>query len=42
VAAATPAPVNAATEAARIKGLTGDQPVLISRQQSSKTKLPGL
>jgi hypothetical protein len=42
VAANTPAPVNAATESARIKTLTGDQPVVIARKPSGKTKLPGL
>jgi hypothetical protein len=38
----TPAPVNADSEAARIKSLTGDQPVIISRQHQAKLKLPGL
>jgi hypothetical protein len=42
VAANTPAPVNAATETARIKTLTGDQPVVIARKPTGKTKLPGL
>lgn len=38
----TPAPVDAAAEAKRIRGLTGDQPVVIARKTSSKVKLPGL
>jgi hypothetical protein len=41
-AATTPAPVNASAEDARIKALTGDQPVVISRQRQAKLKLPGL
>jgi hypothetical protein len=41
-AAQTPAPIDAAAEAARIKSLTGDRPVLISRKSDSKIKLPGL
>jgi hypothetical protein len=42
-AANTPAPVDAATEAARIKSLTADQQVVIARKQTTtKTKLPGL
>ncbi|MHB8530064.1 MAG: DUF3035 domain-containing protein [Caulobacteraceae bacterium] len=41
-AANTPTPVDAAAEAARIKQLTGDKPVIISRKRESKTKLPGL
>ncbi len=41
-AATTPDPVAAATEAARIKSLTGDQPVIISRKVETKSKLPGL
>jgi hypothetical protein len=41
-AAQTPAPVDAAAEAARIKSLTGNQPVVIARKGSSKIKLPGL
>lgn len=41
--ATTPAPVDAAAEDARIKALTGDQPVLISRARKGKRiKLPGL
>ncbi len=35
-------PVDAASEAARIKSLTGDQPVVIARHGSDKIKLPGL
>ncbi|MDQ2764408.1 MAG: DUF3035 domain-containing protein [Pseudomonadota bacterium] len=38
----TPAPVDAAAEAKRIRSLTGDQPVIIARKGSSKIKLPGL
>jgi hypothetical protein len=41
-AANTAAPVDAAAEAARIKGLTGDQPIIIARKGSGKVKLPGL
>jgi Protein of unknown function (DUF3035) len=41
-AATTPAPVDAATESKRIHSLTGDQPVVISRNAQTKTKLPGL
>jgi hypothetical protein len=41
-ASGAPTPVNAAAEEARIKALTGDQPVIISRQRSGKVKLPGL
>ena len=35
-------PVDAATEAKRIEGLTGRKPIIISRQGDSKLKLPGL
>ncbi|HEY5105582.1 MAG TPA: DUF3035 domain-containing protein [Caulobacteraceae bacterium] len=35
-------PVDAQTEATRIASLTGDQPVIISRQKPAKLKLPGL
>ncbi|HEY5072836.1 MAG TPA: DUF3035 domain-containing protein [Caulobacteraceae bacterium] len=42
MAAATPAPVDATAEATRIRSLTGDQAVVISRRQSGKIKLPGL
>jgi hypothetical protein len=38
----TPTPVDAAAEATRIQGLTGNQPVVIARRTSTKTKLPGL
>ncbi len=38
----TPTAVDAAAEAKRIRGLTGDQPVVIARKSSSKIKLPGL
>ena len=41
-AADTPAPVDAATETARIKNLTGDQPIIIARKGPGKVKLPGL
>jgi hypothetical protein len=41
--AETPAPVDAAAEAIRLKSLTGDQPILIDRDPpSGKIKLPGL
>ncbi|HEY2481078.1 MAG TPA: DUF3035 domain-containing protein [Caulobacteraceae bacterium] len=42
VAAATSTPIDPATEAKRIAGLTGNQPVIIARRGSSKIKLPGL
>ena len=38
----TATPVDAATEAKRIAGLTGNQPVVIARNPSAKIKLPGL
>jgi hypothetical protein len=38
----TPTPVDAATEAKRISGLTGDKPVVIARKADSRIKLPGL
>lgn len=38
----TPAPVDAATEAERIRAVTGDQPVVIQRERRSRIKLPGL
>jgi hypothetical protein len=38
----TATPVDAAAEEARVKGLTGGAPILISRKKSSKIKLPGL
>jgi hypothetical protein len=41
-AATTPAPVDAASEDAKIRALTGDRPVLIARTHSSRLKLPGL
>lgn len=37
-----PAPVDAAAEEARIKELTGGAPVVISREKSTRIKLPGL
>lgn len=37
-----PAPVDPVAEAARIKALTGDSPILIQRARSGKVKLPGL
>jgi len=41
--ASTPAPIDAAAEAARIKGLTGNQTVVIQREaKNSRIKLPGL
>jgi hypothetical protein len=40
--AATPAPVDPAVEAARVKKLTANQPVTIERQQKGHIKLPGL
>jgi hypothetical protein len=42
VDANTSTPVDAATEAKRIASLTGNQPVTITRNPSTKTKLPGL
>ncbi len=41
-ASTTASPVDAAAEAARIKQLTGDKPVIISRKRETKVKLPGL
>ncbi len=40
--AETPAPVDAATEATRLKSLTGDAPVTIARDPQTGVKLPGL
>jgi hypothetical protein len=40
--AETPAPVDAATEASRLKSLTGDAPVTIARDPQTGVKLPGL
>lgn len=37
-----PAPVDPAAEEAKIKGLTGDAPVVISREKQTRIKLPGL
>jgi hypothetical protein len=42
VDANTSTPVDADTEAKRITNLTGNQPVVIARNPSSKIKLPGL
>jgi hypothetical protein len=42
VAAETPAPVDAATEAERIAKLTGGKQIIISREGSRRIKLPGL
>ena len=42
VDANTSTPVDAATEAKRITGLTGNQPIVIARNPSTKIKLPGL
>jgi hypothetical protein len=41
-AATTPAPVDAASEDAKIRALTGDKPVVIARSRSTRLKLPGL
>jgi hypothetical protein len=41
-AASIPAPVNAAAEETKIRELTGDKPIIISRARQSKIKLPGL
>ena len=38
----TPTPIDPATEATRIHGLTGDRQVVIARRTSTKVKLPGL
>ena len=40
--AETPAPVDAAAEASRLKSLTGDAPVTIARDPQTGVKLPGL
>jgi hypothetical protein len=40
--AETPTPLDAATEAKRISGLTGDKTVVIARKADSRIKLPGL
>ncbi len=40
--AETPAPVDAAKEAERLKALTGNAPVVIAREPPSGVKLPGL
>ncbi|HEX5379953.1 MAG TPA: DUF3035 domain-containing protein [Phenylobacterium sp.] len=37
-----PAPIDAASEEAKIKALTGDKPVIIAREKKTKFKLPGL
>ena len=37
-----PAPVDPAAEEAKIKGLTGGAPVVISREKQTRIKLPGL
>jgi hypothetical protein len=42
VAASASTPIDPGTEAKRIAGLTGNQPVIIARRGSSKIKLPGL
>ncbi|MGH6991772.1 MAG: DUF3035 domain-containing protein [Caulobacteraceae bacterium] len=41
-AAQAPAPVDASVEAQRIAKLTGDRPVIISRRNERRLKLPGL
>ena len=38
----TPAPVDAAAEEAKVKALTGGQPVVIQREKAARIKLPGL
>jgi hypothetical protein len=38
----SPAPVDAAAEEERIKGLTGGKPVVIARKKETRIKLPGL
>jgi hypothetical protein len=38
----TPTPVDATSEATRIRNLTGDRPIVIARKTSTKIKLPGL
>jgi len=40
--ASAPAPVDAAAEAQRLQGLTGNQQVVISRQRTTRIKLPGM
>ena len=40
--AESPAPIDPAVEATRIKSLVGDKPVIIQREQTSGVKLPGL
>lgn len=42
VAANTSTPIDPAAEAARIKNLTGNQPIIIARKSSGRIKLPGL
>ncbi|HEY9216414.1 MAG TPA: DUF3035 domain-containing protein, partial [Phenylobacterium sp.] len=37
-----PAPLDPAAEASKIKDLTGDAPVVISREKQTRIKLPGL
>ncbi len=37
-----PAPVDPAAEEAKVKSLTGDKPVVISREKQTRIKLPGL
>ena len=36
------APIDPATEAAKIRAVTGDKPVVIAREKSTRIKLPGL
>jgi hypothetical protein len=38
----TPAPIDAAAEAERVAGLTGNKPIVIKRDGGGKLKLPGL
>ena len=37
-----PAPIDPASEAAKIREVTGDKPVIIAREKSPRIKLPGL
>jgi hypothetical protein len=42
IAANTSTPIDPTVETKRIEGLTGNQPVIIARENSGKVKLPGL
>ena len=37
-----PAPLDPVAEAAKIKALIGDKPVIIAREKATRFKLPGL